>query len=222
MKSKTLKIALPAGSLKESTFDLFRRAGFELPAAERSYFPKISDTEIECTLIRAQEIPRYVSLGKFDLGITGKDWIEESGYSLKEIAELGYSKNGSRSLRLVVAVPEGSAIADIRELSGKTIATEFVRTTKGFLENAGIAAAVEFSWGATESKPPYLADAIVDLVDSGRSLRENGLRILATLLETTTRVVVNEKSYEEGWKRQKADALAQSLAAALTKRTKGN
>lgn len=215
MKSNKLKIALPAGSLKDPTLELLRKAGFRVSAADRSYIPTIDDEEIECMLIRAQEIPRYVEQGKFDIGITGKDWIEESGRQLQEIAELRYSKQGLNAVKVVLAVPESSDIRSIKDLEGKTIATELVKVTKRFLDENNINAKPEFSWGATESKPPYLADAIAELSDSGRSLKANNLRVIATIMESTTRIVANPLSYQDPWKRQKAELFALLLKSAL-------
>lgn len=215
MKPNKLKIALPAGSLKESTLELLRKAGFRISAADRSYIPTIDDDELECMLIRAQEIPRYVEQGKFDIGITGKDWIEESGRKLEEIAELRYSKQGLNAVKVVIAVPEASGINTIQDLEGKTIATELVKVTKRFLDENNINAKPEFSWGATESKPPYLADAIAELSDSGRSLKANNLRVIATIMESTTRIVANPLSYQDPWKHQKAELFALLLKSAL-------
>jgi ATP phosphoribosyltransferase len=216
MKSNKLKIALPAGSLKESTLELLKKAGYRINVKERSYFPTIDDEEIECMLIRAQEIPKYVEQGKFDIGITGKDWIEESGNIIQEIGELKYSKQGFNSVKLVVAVPELSDIKTIQDLEGKTISTELVNITKNFLEKNEIKANVEFSWGATESKPPYLADAIAELSDSGSSLRANSLRVVETIMESTTRIIVNKQSYQNKWKRQKSDLFVTLLKSALS------
>jgi ATP phosphoribosyltransferase len=211
MKTNILKIALPAGSLKEATFGLLRKAGYTINCTERSYSPTINDAEISCSLIRAQEIPRYLAEGKFDLGITGKDWIEESGKQFQELAALTYSKKGLNPTRLVLAVPKDSTIDKVEDLQDKVIATELVMVTKRFLEAKGVKAAVEFSWGATESKAPYLADAIADIVDSGKSIQENNLRIIATVLESTPRVIVNAKSYQDQWKRRKSEQFAKLL-----------
>ncbi|MDB5259105.1 MAG: hisG [Candidatus Taylorbacteria bacterium] len=215
MKTNKLRIALPAGSLKEATIALFAKAGFRIDADSRSYAPRIDDPEIECTLIRAQEIPRYVEQGKFDLGITGKDWIEENDAQVRELSELIYSKQGSNPVKLVLAVPEKSEIRTIEDLEGKTIATELVNVTKKFLRKNRIDAKVEFSWGATESKAPYLVDAIAELSDSGKSIRANSLRVIETILESTTRVIANEESFKDGWKRQKMEAISLLLKSAL-------
>ena len=215
MKSIKLKIALPAGSLKEPTIELLKKAGFKISIKDRSYIPTIDDDEIECMLIRAQEISRYVEQGKFDVGITGKDWIEENDSKVKEITELKYSKKSTVPMSLVLAVPESSKIKTIKDLEGKTIATELVNITKKFLKKNNINAKVEFSWGATESKPPYLVDAIAELSESGASLRANNLRIIETIFQSTTRIIANESSYKDDWKRQKTDMFALLLKSAL-------
>ena len=215
METKKIKVALPAGSLKENTIKLFRKAAFRIDVEDRSYFPLIDDPEIECMFIRAQEIPRYVELGKFDFGITGKDWIEESGKNVMELGGLVYSKRGFNSVRLVIAVQNDSAITSLRVLTGKTIATEFVNITNKYLENNKINAAVEFSWGATEAKVPFLCDAVVELVDSGKSLKANGLRIITTVMESTVRMITNQSSYGNAWKRQKMDTLVLLIKSAL-------
>lgn len=215
MKSNKLRIALPAGSLKESTFELLRKAGYEISVEDRSYFPVIDDEEIECMLIRAQEIPRYVEEGKFDIGITGKDWVEESGKKVREIAELKYSKKSLNPMRLVIAVPESSNIKTIQDLKGKKIATELINVTSRFLKENKIDATPEFSWGATESKAPYLVDAIAELSESGRSLKSNNLRVITTIMESTTRVIANISSYQDSWKREKVDLFTLLLKSAL-------
>ncbi len=215
MKSNKLKIALPAGSLKESTLELLRKAGYKISVQDRSYFPVIDDEEIECMLIRAQEIPRYVEQGKFDIGITGKDWVEESGKKIMEITELKYSKKSLNPMKLVLAVPESSNIKTIKDLEGKTIATELVNLTSRFLKENNVKAAVEYSWGATESKAPYLVDAIAELSESGISLKSNNLRIIATIMESTTRIIANISSYKNIWKREKIELFALLLKSAL-------
>jgi ATP phosphoribosyltransferase len=210
-----IKFALPAGSLKEGTIELFRQAGFNIGVRERSYIPTINDPEIECILVRAQEIPRYVEEGVVDVGITGEDWVVESGAKVIRVAELHYSKNGSNTVRLVVAAPVDSSIQTIKDLRGKRIATEFVELTKKYLKKKGVRAKVEFSWGATEVKPPKLADAIVELTDSGASLKANNLKIIATVLESTTRVIVNRSSWRTGYKQRKIKNIVLLLEAAL-------
>ncbi|RKY72720.1 MAG: ATP phosphoribosyltransferase, partial [Candidatus Latescibacterota bacterium] len=182
---KKLKLGLPKGSLQESTFRLFGKAGYRISVGERSYVPYIDDPELEGLLIRAQEIAHYVEDGVLDVGLTGKDWILENGADVVEVGELMYAKEGFRPIRWVVAVPEDSDIHAIEDLKGKRIATELLRYTQRFLKERGIEADVEFSWGATEVKPPRLADAIVELTETGTSLRANKLRIVDTVLEST-------------------------------------
>ncbi len=215
MKTNKLRIALPAGSLKESTFEFLKKAGYKISVSERSYFPIIDDVEIECMLIRAQEISRYVEAGKFDVGITGKDWILENGSDVKEIAELKYSKKSMNPASLVIAVPEASKINNINNLNGKTIATELVNVTNKFLKENNIKADVEFSWGATEAKTPYLVDAIAELSESGASLKANRLKVIGTVMQSTTRIIANKSSYKDNWKRQKIDTFAALIKSAL-------
>ena len=212
---KKLKIALPKGSLQEATLKLFERAGYKIQVKPRSYVPSIDDPELEGLLIRAQEVPRYVAQGALDVGLTGWDWILESGADLVEVAELVYAKEGFRPVRWVVAVPEDSPVQKVEDLQGKRVATELVRVTERFLRERGVEAQVEFSWGATEVKPPELADAIVELTETGSSLRANRLRIVETVLESTTRFVMNRKAWEDPWKREKAENLAMLLKGAL-------
>jgi len=212
---KKLKIALPKGSLQEATLKLFERAGYKIQVKPRSYVPSIDDPELEGLLIRAQEVPRYVAQGALDVGLTGWDWILESGADLVEVAELVYAKEGFRPVRWVVAVPEDSSVQKVEDLQGKRVATELVRVTERFLRERGVEAQVEFSWGATEVKPPELADAIVELTETGSSLRANRLRIVETVLESTTRFVMNRKAWEDPWKREKAENLAMLLKGAL-------
>ncbi|HDN67933.1 MAG TPA: ATP phosphoribosyltransferase, partial [Firmicutes bacterium] len=186
-REKTLKIGFPKGSLQESTFKLFGKAGYRISVRSRSYVPHIDDPELEGLLIRAQEMANYVEKGVLDVGLTGKDWIMESQAEIVEVAELVYAKEGFRPVSWVVAVPENSPIQSVEDLQGKRIATELVRVTKRFLERRNIQAEVEFSWGATEAKTPLLVDAIVELTETGTSLSANKLRIVATVLESTTR-----------------------------------
>ncbi len=214
MKSNILKIVLPAGSLKESTFELIRKAGFRINLKERSCIPMIDDGEIECMLIRAQEISRYVEQGKFDMGITGLDWIVENGSKVKEIAELTYSKKTNNPISLVLAVPESSNIKTTKDLGGKVIATELVNVTKQFLKKNKVDAKVEYSWGATEAKAPYLVDAIAELSETGSSLKTNNLRVIATIMQSTTRIIANTSSYKNEWKRQKMEMFALLLKSA--------
>ncbi len=210
-----LKLGLPAGSLQESTLEIFKKAGYHISVSERSYFPYIDDEEIECILIRAQEIPVYVQDQVLDVGLTGKDWITETGADVVEAADLTYSKTGLRPVRLVIAVPKDSGIERVEDLEGKKIATELVQSTRNYLQAKGISASVIFSWGATEVKPPVLADAIAELTETGRSLKANNLRILETILYSTPRLVVNRKSWEEPWKKKKIENMVILLEGAL-------
>jgi len=212
---KKLKLGLPKGSLQESTFRLFEKAGYRISVGERSYVPYIDDPELEGLLIRAQEIAHYVEDGVLDVGLTGKDWILENEADVVEVQELVYSKEGFRPVRWVVAVPEDSDIRSIRGLQGKRIATELLRYTQRFLKARSIEADVEFSWGATEVKPPRLADAIVELTETGSSLRANNLRIVDTVLESTTRFIANKTAWEDPWKREKIENVAMLLKGAL-------
>ena len=210
-----LKMALPKGSLQDSTMELMRKAGFHCTISTRSYFPWIDDEELEPMLIRAQEIARYVEDGVFDIGLTGQDWIVESGADVVEVADLVYSKQTRQPFRWVVAVPENSAIRTIQDLEGKRIATEIVNTTNAYLAKHGITAHVEFSWGATEAKAPDLVDAIVDGTETGGSLRANKLRILDTVLYSSTRFIANKTSWEDSWKRHKIENIAILLQGAI-------
>ena len=213
--AEKLIIGLPAGSLKEATLALFRRAGFRISVEDRSYSPSIDDSEIECLLIRAQEIPIYVEQGILDLGITGNDWIQEMGAEVIELGELIYSKKGFNPVSLCLAVPENSPIKTIEGLEGKRIATELVSVTKKYLEKNNVRASVEFSWGATESKPPRLCDAIAELVDSGKSLQANNLKIIGVIMESTTRLITNRSARQNKWKREKMENIALLLKGAL-------
>jgi ATP phosphoribosyltransferase len=210
-----LKLGLPKGSLQESTVDMFKKAGYEIRISERSYKPSINDEEIEPMLIRAQEIARYVELGVLDAGLTGKDWIVESGSDVVEVSDLVYAKQGLRPVRWVLAVPNSSPIQKVEDVQGKRIATEVVNLTKKYLEKKGVTANVEFSWGATEIKAPDLVDAIVELTETGSSLRANNLRIVETLLESTTRLIVNKNAWNDSWKKNKIQNLALLLKGAL-------
>ncbi len=210
-----LKLGLPAGSLQESTMEIFKKAGYNISIGERSYYPYIDDDEIECVLIRAQEIAKYVAEEVLDVGLTGKDWIVETGVEVKEMAELAFSKRGLRPVRLVLAVPRDSAINTVADLEGKRVATELVETTRRYLQGQGVSATVLFSWGATEVKPPLLADAIAELTETGRSLKANNLRVIETILVSTPRVIMNEASWSDSWKRKKVEHMITLLRGAL-------
>lgn len=210
-----LKLGLPKGSLQDSTIELFKKAGFNIWVAARSYRPTIDDVEIECLLIRAQEIPKYVEQGVLDVGLSGRDWIIESGADVQEIADLVYSKTGFGKVSVVVAVAEDSGINSVKDLEGKRIATELVNVTKSFLAKNNVKAAVEFSWGATEVKVPELVDAIVDLTETGSSLRANKLKIIETILESSTKLIANKESLLDGWKKEKIEKIALLLNGAL-------
>ena len=211
-----MKIGLPKGSLQESTLKLFRKAGYHISVSSRSYYPGFDDAEIEAMLIRAQEMAGYVEKGILDCGLTGKDWIMEQNADVEEVAELIYAKEGLRPVRWVVAVPNNSPIKKIKDLEGKRIATELVNFTKRYLKKKGVKnAEVEFSWGATEVKPPQLADAIVELTETGNSLRANNLRIVETVLESSTRFIANRKSWKNAWKKQKMENIVLLLRGAL-------
>jgi ATP phosphoribosyltransferase len=215
MPTPTLKLGLPAGSLQEATADLFRKAGYKITFATRSYYPQIDDPEIDCTLVRAQEMPRYVADGSFDCGLTGHDWVLENDAKVVELAELVFSKVSRRPVKWVLAVPNDSPVQSVKDLQGKRIATEVVNLTRRYLARHGVEAHVEFSWGATEVKPPKLADAIVEVTETGGSLKANNLRIVAELLQSTTRFIANEKAAADPWKRQKMDDLVLMLRGAM-------
>ena len=213
--SNVLKLGIPAGSLQDATGKLFQRAGYNITFSSRSYYPQVDDPEIECLLIRAQEMARYVSQGVLDAGITGHDWIVETNADVHEVCELVFSKVSRRPVRWVLAVPENSPIQTVQDLEGKHIATEAVGLTKAFLARNGVNAHVEFSWGATEVKPPRLADAIVEVTETGSSLRANNLRILAEVLQSTTRMISNKDAWQDEWKRAKVENIALMLKACL-------
>jgi len=215
MSDKVLKLGLPAGSLQEATAELFRKAGYNIRFSSRSYYPTIDDEEIECLLIRAQEMARYVEQGILDAGITGYDWILETGAQVHEICELLFSKVSRRPVRWVLCVPNDSPVQSVRDLQGKRIATEAVGLTRSYLEKHGVRADVEFSWGATEVKPPRLADAIVEVTETGSSLRANNLRIVDEILQSTTRLIANKQSYADPWIRTKLDNIALMLNSCL-------
>jgi len=215
MTQRCLRLGIPAGSLREATAELFQKAGYKITFSSRSYYPAIDDPEIHCTLIRAQEMPRYVQDGSLDCGLTGYDWILENDAKVNELAELVFSKTSKRPVRWVLAVPNDSSIQTIKELQGKRIATEVVSLTRRWLAQHGVEAQVEFSWGATEVKPPRLADAIVEVTETGNSLRANNLRIVTELMQSTTRFIVNSSSCAESWKKRKMDDLVLMLKGAM-------
>ncbi|MCZ6472107.1 MAG: ATP phosphoribosyltransferase [SAR324 cluster bacterium] len=211
----TLKLGIPKGSLQEATVELFRKAGYKIIIQGRSYYPIIDDPEIECLLLRAQEMARYVEEGLLDVGLTGHDWIIENQADVVEVADLVYSKTGSGKARWVLAVPQDSPIQSAKDLEGKRIATEAVNLAKNYLEKNGVNAKVEFSWGATEVKPPKLADAIVEITETGSSLRANNMRIVETILETNTKLIANKQAWDTAEKRRKIEQLALLLRGAI-------
>ncbi len=215
MSERILRLAIPAGSLQEATLELLRSAGYRVTLGRRSYNPDLGDPEIASMLIRAQEIPRYVQHGQMDAGLTGHDWIRENEASVVEVAELLFSKVSRRPAKWVIAVPERSPIQSVADLEGKRIATEVVVITRRFLEEHGVNAEIEFSWGATEAKPPDLADAVVEVTETGTSLRANGLRIIDTVLESTPRFIANEAAWADPWKRRKVEDLVLMLTGAM-------
>lgn len=215
-----LRLGLPKGSLQEATFNLFKQAGFEINVRSRSYFPSVNDPELEIILMRAQEIPRYVAEGVLDAGISGLDWILENEADVVEVADMVYAKSTSNPIRLVIAVAKDSDILKVSDLKGKRIATELVKVTQKYLKDNGVTASVEFSYGATEVKVPDLVDAIADITETGSSIKANNLRILTTILESTTKLHANKKVWEEPWKREKLQNLAVLLQGALRARSK--
>ncbi|MFA5410377.1 MAG: ATP phosphoribosyltransferase [Candidatus Omnitrophota bacterium] len=215
MANKVLKLGLPKGSLQEATFKMFNKAGFNISVSERSYFPSIDDPEIEPVLLRAQEMPRYVETD-LDCGITGEDWIQENNARVVRVEELIYAKQSLRPVRWVVAVPKDSGIKSIGDLKGKQVATELVNVTKKFLKKNKITARIEFSWGATEAKVAQgLVEAIVELTETGRSLKAHKLKEIATVCESTTRFIANRKSWKDAWKRNKMEQIACLLKGAI-------
>jgi ATP phosphoribosyltransferase len=215
MTAPVLKLGLPAGSLQEATAELFRKAGYKLTFSGRSYYPAIEDPEIQCTLLRAQEMPRYVEDGSLDCGLTGHDWVQENDAKVRELAELVFSKVSRRPARWVLAVPNDSPVQAVKDLQGKRVATEVVNLTRRWLAGHGVEAHVEFSWGATEVKPPRLADAIVEVTETGSSLQANNLRIVCDVLQSTPRFICNERAHADGWKREKMDDLVLMLRGAM-------
>lgn len=210
-----LKLGIPKGSLQESTVELFGKAGWRISVSSRSYYPGVDDPEIECMMVRAQEMARYVESGALDAGLTGKDWIQETGADVVEVAELIYSKTSLGRVRWVLAVAEDSPIQTVRDLEGKVIATEAVRMTEKYLERNGVKARVEFSWGATEVKVPDLADGIVEVTETGSSLRANHLRVVDTLLESAPWFIANRKAWQDAWKREKIENMVLLLEGAI-------
>lgn len=210
-----LKLGIPKGSLETATVELFRRAGFQITTSSRSYFPAIDDHEIECMLIRAQEMARYVEDGVLDAGLTGRDWVQENGAKVQTVADLIYAKQSFGKVRWVLAVPESSPFRSVKDLEGKVIATELVAATKRYLAANGVNAKVEFSWGATEVKPPELADAIVEVTETGSSLRANKLRIIETVLESNTQLIANVESWKNNEKRRKLEDIKMLLEGAI-------
>ncbi len=213
--SKQIKLGIPKGSLENATIDLFRKAGFIITPASRSYFPSIDDPEITCMLIRAQEMARYVADGVLDAGLTGLDWVMETGAEVVTVADLIYSKQSFGKVRWVLAVPEASPVRTVKDLEGKIIATELVQATRNYLKKNGVEAKVEFSWGATEVKPPDLADAIVEVTETGSSLRANKLRIVEELFTSNTQLIANKDAYLDPWKQQKLADIKMLLEGAI-------
>ncbi|MDO9463687.1 MAG: ATP phosphoribosyltransferase [bacterium] len=210
-----LKLGLPKGSLQEATARIFKKAGFNISTSERSYFPIVDDNEIEAILIRAQEMARYVYDGVLDCGLTGKDWIMENGVQVVEVADLIYAKSGMKPVRWVLGVNDNSEIKTVKDLEGKRIATELVNVTKKYLKSQGVQAEVEFSWGATEAKVPDLVDAIVELTETGSSLRANNIRIIDEIMTSTTKLIANKGAWKNTWKKRKIQNLAMLLTGAL-------
>src|SRR5208283_3183082 len=210
-----LKLGIPKGSLENATVDLFRRAGFNIQVSSRSYFPAVDDPEIECMLIRAQEMARYVEDGVLDAGLTGYDWVVENDADVVTVADLIYAKQSFGKVRWVLAVPEASPFRSVTDLQGKIIATELVGATKRYFAKFGVTAKVEFSWGATEVKPPVLADAIVEVTETGSSLRANKLRIIDTVMESNTQFIANRGAWSDDWKRRKIEDIRMLLDGAI-------
>src|SRR2546423_9346684 len=210
-----LRLGIPKGSLQEATIALLKRAGLTIYTSSRSYFANTDDPEIECMLIRAQEMARYVEHGVLDCGLTGKDWVIESGMEARSAAELIYAKQSLGKVRWVLAVPEDSGFHKIEDLAGKIIATELVNVTRNYFSSRNVQVKVEFSWGATEVKPPMLADAIVEITETGSSLRANRLRIVDTVMESNTQLIANKDALADGWKRTKLENIALLLKAAI-------
>ncbi|MCK5916094.1 MAG: ATP phosphoribosyltransferase [Deltaproteobacteria bacterium] len=215
-----LRVGIPKGSLQDATIDLFKNAGYKITTSSRSYFPSIDDPEIECMLIRAQEMARYVESGILDIGITGHDWVVENGSDVIELTELQYAKVTFNKVRWVLAAKQGGEIKSVKDLEGKTIATEVVNLSKKYLAENGVSAKVEYSYGATEVKVPHLADAIIEITETGSSLRANNLEIIDTVLETTTVLVANKATIADEWKKNKVERLIMLLQSALESRNR--
>lgn len=214
--TRQIKMGIPKGSLENATIELFQKAGWKITVSSRNYFPVIDDAEIVCSLVRAQEMARYIESGVLDLGLTGLDWILENDADVEIISDLVYSKASTRKARWVLAVPEDSSIKSVKDCAGKTISTELVNFTKNYFTKLGISVQVEFSWGATEAKVVEgLVDAIVEVTETGSTIRAHGLKIIDTLLETNTKLVANKKSYADEWKRNKIEQVALLLRGAL-------
>lgn len=218
--TKKLRLGLPKGSLQESTFELFKKAGWTIKSSARSYYPSVDDIELEIMLSRAQEMARYVESGVIDCGLTGIDWVLESGCKVKKVADLIYAKQGLRKVRWVLAVPENSKFKTVKDLKGKRIATELVNVTRKYLKANSVKAVVDFSWGATEAKPPELADAIVELTETGSSLRANKLKIIDTIMESNTVVIANQDCLKDSWKDDKLKKIILLLQGALVAESK--
>ena len=215
MAENKLKLGIPKGSLQENTLKIFKSAGFDIDVPERGYFLKIDDPEIECFLLRPQEIPRYIEKGKLDLGISGDDWILESKAEIIEVCDLKYAKQEIKKVKWVLAVPENSKIKSVKDLEGKTISTEAVNLVKNYLKKSKVKARVEFSWGTTEVKPPRFADPICDITETGVSLRAHNLKVIDTILVSSTKLITNKQAWQDKWKKEKIKDLALLLQGAV-------
>ena len=219
MEQKTIKIGIPKGSLQAYTLEIFRSAGFAMDVPKKKYVVGIDDPEINCFLLRPQEIPRYVQDGKLDAGITGDDWIADSGANVVEICDLRYAKQGIQKVKWVLAVPQDSPIKTVQDLKGKLISTELVNLTSSYLKRNNVEATIEFSWGATEVKPPLFADAIVDLIETGAAFRAHKLKIIDTIFESSTKFIAAKTAWSDDWKKEKIEALALLLKGVVESRT---
>ena len=213
--AKKIKIGIPKGSLEAKTKELFKKAGYNIKGTERSYFPSVDDDQIEAMLIRSQEMSRYVEQGTLDIGICGSDWVAENDSDVITLSELVYAKVGRKKVKWVLAVPNNSKIRSVKDLEGKHVATELVKASEKYLKKNGVKAKVEFSWGATEAKPPELADAIIEITETGSSLKANNLKIIDTILESTTVVIANKDAVKDAWKKEKIDNITLLLKGAL-------